>query len=385
MVAVTMISSSLRDRLLGWRDSILSNPRFQRFAAVFPLTRRVARRRAAAMFDLVAGFVYSQILLACVQLRLFDLLAERPASVDELATRLSLPRESMQMLLDGATALKLVQPRSQGRYGLGQLGAELCGNQGVLALVEHHAMLYRDLADPLALLRGPRGGGELAAYWAYVRGERPADLGSEQVSSYTALMAASQPMIAREVLHAFSFRAYRCLLDVGGGDGSFLSAVAAQNPELRCILFDLPAVAEKAAERFRVTGLADRATAVGGSFRTDRLPEGADIVSLVRVIHDHDDEVVAELLDAVHNALPDQGKLLIAEPIAGLPGTESISDAYFAFYLRAMGTGKARTFERLRDLLETAGFTQIELHSVPMPLVASVITAIKRSKCVNLA
>ncbi|ABD08696.1 hydroxyneurosporene-O-methyltransferase [Rhodopseudomonas palustris HaA2] len=380
-----MNSLSLRDRLLGWRDSVLSNPRFQRFAAVFPLMRPVARRRAAAMFDLVAGFVYSQILLACVQLRLFDLIAERPATVDELSVRCELPRESMQMLLDAAIALKLVQPRSEGRYGLGQLGAELCGNRGVLAMVEHHAMLYRDLADPVALLRGPRGGGELAAYWAYVRGERPAELGAEHVASYTALMAASQPMIAREVLHVFSFGAHRCLLDVGGGDGSFLSAVAAQTPELRCILFDLPAVAAKAADRFRTNGLAERATAIGGSFRTDPLPEGADIVSLVRVIHDHDDEVVAALLRAVHSALPERGTLLIAEPIAGLSRTASISDGYFAFYLRAMGTGKARTFEHLRSLLEAAGFAEIKLHLVPMPLVASVITATKTSKCVNLA
>lgn len=374
-----MVSLSLRDRLLGWRDSILSNPRFQRFAAVFPLMRPVARRRAVAMFDLLAGFVYSQILLACVQLRLFDIVAERPASAEELAVRLSLPVESMRMLLDGAVALRLLQMRSQSRYGLGQLGAELRGNPGVLALVEHHAMLYRDLADPVGLLRGARGGGgELAAYWAYVRGERPGELPGDAIASYTELMAASQPMIAREVLHVYPFRHHRCLLDVGGGDGSFLSAVAAQAPQLRCMLFDLPAVAEKAAARFAANGLAGRATAVGGSFTTDPLPEGADIVSLVRVIHDHDDEVVEALLRAVHNALPDNGKLLIAEPIAGLPGTAAISDAYFAFYLYAMGSGKARSFPRLRAMLENAGFSQVTLHPVPMPLVASVITASKR-------
>jgi demethylspheroidene O-methyltransferase len=373
--------SSLRDRLLGWRDSILSNPRFQRFAATFPLTRRVARKRAGAMFDVVAGFVYSQILLACVQLRLLDLLAARPASIDELATRLSMPRESMQLLIEAAAALKLVQPRSGGRYGLGQFGAELRGNPGVLALVEHHTMLYRDLADPVALLQGPRGGGEVAAYWAYVRGERPAELPSEAIASYTALMAASQPMIAREVLDVYSFRDHRCLLDLGGGDGSFLCAVAAQAPGLRCILFDLPAVAEKAAARFEASGLADRARAVGGSFLTDPLPEGADAVSLIRVIHDHDDEVVEALLRAVHRALPERGTLLIAEPLAGVPGTEAISDAYFAFYLRAMGSGQARSFARLRGLLESAGFEQVTLRPVSMPMVASVITAQKRQMC----
>ncbi|WP_420134308.1 methyltransferase [Rhodopseudomonas sp.] len=376
-----MSSFSLRDRLLGWRDAILSSARFQRFAAVFPLTRGVARRRAGAMFDIVAGFVYSQILLACVQLRLFELLRERPASAGELAQRLSLPPESMQLLLDAATALKLVQPRSGGRYGLGQLGAELCGNPGVRALVEHHAMLYRDLADPLAMLRGPRGGGELAAYWAYVRGEGAAELPADQVLPYTALMAASQPMIAREVLHVMSFKQHRCLLDVGGGDGSFLSAVAEQTPGLRVMLFDLPAVAAKAAERFQANGLAGRATAIGGSFRDDPLPEGADIVSLVRIIHDHDDDVVTTLLRAVHKALPVGGELLIAEPLAGPPGRESSTDAYFAFYLRAMGTGQGRTFARLTELLEAAGFGDIRLHAVPMPMVASVITAIKRPMC----
>lgn len=375
-----MTSLSLRDRLLAYRDAVLSNPRFQRFAAVFPLMRPVARRRAAVMFDLVAGFVYSQILLACVQLKLFDVLAERPATVDELAARFELPIESVRLLLDAAVALQLVQPRSAGRYGLGQLGAELRGNLGVLAMVEHHTILYRDLADPLAVLR-QGGGGELGAYWAYVRGQRPGELPSEAVASYTALMAASQPMIAREVLHAYSFDKHRFLLDVGGGDGSFVSAVAASAPQLRCLLFDLPPVADKATARFAATGLSSRATAVGGSFTTDPLPPGADIISLVRVIHDHDDEVVEPLLRAIHAALPDQGTLLIAEPLSGIPGAETITDAYLAFYLQAMGSGKARTFPQVRDLLQVAGFQDVRLHPVPMPLVASVITAIKRPTC----
>ncbi|NVN84828.1 MAG: methyltransferase [Rhodopseudomonas sp.] len=373
-----MIPLSFSDRLLGLRDSILSNPRFQRFAAIFPLTRGVARRRAGVMFDLVAGFVYSQVLFACVQLKLFDHLAAGPLSAEDLALRLSLPLDSTRLLLDAAESLQLVQRRSQGRYGLGQLGAELRGNQSVTALVEHHALLYRDLQDPIALLRGPGGGGELAAYWAYARDGQAADLSGAAVAPYTALMAASQPMIAVEVLHVYSFRDCRCLLDVGGGDGAFLAAVAAQLPELHCILFDLPAVAAKAAERFRSSGLSARATAVGGSFLTDPLPQGADLVSLVRVLHDHDDAEVMTLLRAVHQALPDNGKLLVAEPIAGTSGAESMAGAYFAFYLRAMGSGKARSFERLRDLLEQAGFGEIQLRPGPMPLVASIITAVKR-------
>jgi demethylspheroidene O-methyltransferase len=374
---------SLHDRLLALRDSILSNLAFQRFSSTFVLLRPIARRRAGALFDLCAGFVYSQILLACVRLRLFHHLADGPVSASELSSRVSLPVDSTILLLDAATSLKLVQRRSSDRYGLGPLGAALMGNPGVIAMIEHHAMLYSDLRDPVALLRGETEAGELASYWPYAKAGKPAALGRDAVAPYTALMSASQPMIAQQVLHSYSFSHHRCLLDVGGGDGAFLSAVAARSPKLRCVLFDLPAVADAASRRFRNEGLASRAVAIGGSFLTSRLPEGADIVSLVRVIHDHDDADVMTLLRAIRGVLPENGTLLIAEPMSGVSGTEVIGDAYFAFYLLAMGSGRPRTFERLQEMLGDSGFSDIALHPSPMPLLTSLITARAANKSVN--
>jgi demethylspheroidene O-methyltransferase len=140
-------------------------------------------------------------------------------------------------------------------------------------------------------------------------------------------------------------------------------------------LFDLPAVAEQASERFRSADLSSRAVAIGGSFLTDRLPEGADVISLVRVIHDHDDADVINLLRAIHQALPGNGTLLIAEPISGIRGHEPIGDAYFAFYLLAMGSGRPRSFERLREMLNQSGFADVSLRPANMPMLSSVITA----------
>jgi demethylspheroidene O-methyltransferase len=374
---------TLHDWLLGWRDSILANPAFQRFAGSFALTRPIARRRAGALFDLCAGFVYSQVLFACCRLKLFDQLASGPLSSAELTSRVPLSADATLLLLDAAVSLQLLQRRSDGRYGLGSLGAALRGNPGVVAMIEHHEMLYNDLKDPIALLRGDLGAGQLASYWPYAANRKAENLSHDAIAPYTALMAASQPMISQQVLSAYSFRGHRCLLDIGGGDGSFIAAVAAQAPKLRCVLFDLPAVADQASERFRTAGLASRAVAIGGSFLANRLPEGADIVSLVRVIHDHDDAVVMTLLRAVHLALPANGTLLIAEPISGVRGAEPIGDAYFAFYLLAMGSGRPRSFARLRDMLTEAGLTDIALRPVAMPMLASVITARKSRKYVN--
>jgi demethylspheroidene O-methyltransferase len=152
---------------------------------------------------------------------------------------------------------------------------------------------------------------------------------------------------------------------------------------LRCVLFDLPAVADTASDRFRANGLASRAVAIGGSFLTDALPAGADVISLVRIIHDHDDDHVMTLLRAIHRALPEDGTLVIAEPLAGTSGAEAIGDAYFGFYLLAMGSGRPRSFARLSEMLRASGFAQIALKPSDMPMLTSVVIARPSTKLDN--
>jgi demethylspheroidene O-methyltransferase len=367
------------DRWLAWRDRLLASPVFQRRAAAFALTRPVARRHARELFDLVAGFVYSQVLLACVQLRLFETLAEGPQTLAHLSNRLALPVDAMQRLLDAAVSLRLVEQRRGGRYGLGELGAPMVGNTAVAAMVQHHAALYADLADPVALLRASpeaRRENALARYWAYddagAAATGPAD---ERIATYSALMSASQPLVADEILDAYALRQHRCLLDVGGGDGRFLASVAQRVPALQLVLFDLPAVAQRARTRFAAAGIAARARAVGGSFLTDALPRGADIASLVRVVHDHDDANAMTLLRAVHAALPAGGTLLLAEPMAATPGAEAMGDAYFGFYLLAMGRGRPRSAVELTQMLNAAGFEAVRAVATRLPLQTQLLVA----------
>jgi demethylspheroidene O-methyltransferase len=366
---------SWTDRWLATRDRLVSSERFQRWAASFPLTRPFARRRARELFDLCAGFVYSQVLLACVRLDLFGILQASPLDARALALRLSLPEDATDRLLAAAASLRLVEQRSDGRYGLGVLGAALVGNPGVVAMIEHHALLYADLRDPVALLRGERDRTELGRYWAYAGNPDAAALAPEQVADYSRLMADSQPLVTREILAAYPLRRHRRLLDVGGGDGSFVCAVAAAVPTLALQLFDLPAVADRASARFAASGLAQRATAFGGDFRRDALPAGADLVTLVRVLFDHPDETVLELLAAVRRTMPADGTLLIAEPMAGTSGAEPMGAAYFGFYLMAMGRGRSRSPADFEQLLGRAGFTDIRLVPTPSPLQTGILVA----------
>ena len=365
----------LRGGWRSWRDRLLADPRFQRWAAAFPLTRPIARKRARALFDVCAGFVYSQVLLACLQLRLFDVLFEGPQSADALAARLSMSPAAMQRLLSAAASLNLVERRGRLLWGLGPLGAAVVGNPGIAAMIEHNALLYADLQDPVSLLRGETRGTAIARFWPYAatEGGTHGDVPAEAAAAYSRLMGVSQAMIANDVISAYPFSRHRRLLDVGGGDGTFLATVFERVPSLELMLFDLPPVAERAARRFADSRYAGRARAIGGSFLRDPLPGGADIVSLVRVLHDHDDGPAMALLRTARAALPADGVLLVAEPMVHERRPDPVGDAYFGFYLLAMGSGRARPASEIARMMAEAGFTEIREHPTCQPMLTRVL------------
>jgi tRNA A58 N-methylase Trm61 len=113
-------------------------------------------------------------------------------------------------------------------------------------------------------------------------------------------MAASQGFVVEEILSTYFFGEHQCVLDVGAGKGRFACDMAARAPHLQVKLFDLPPVLELAKNNVQQRGMSDRMSFYPGSFLHDELPKGADLVTLVRVAHDHPDDVVKQLLQKIH-------------------------------------------------------------------------------------
>lgn len=364
-------TGALRERVFAWRDALLGDPAFHRRVLRFAPSRWIARRRARELFDITAGFVYSQVLFACVELDLFERLAAGPASLPVLAEEFGLPREALERLLEAAAELRLLQRVAPGIWRLGDLGAASRGSPGIAAMVRHHHHLYADLADPLALLHD-RSSSRLGQYWHYAA--RPGESRQDRARAYSDLMARSQSFVADDVLAHRPLWDRRQLLDVGGGSGVFAAEALRRFPDLRATVFDLPDVAKLAGERFEAEGLAHRANVVAGDMLSDALPAGADVVSLVRILHDHDDDAVRRLLASVRRAIRADGLLLLAEPMERTRGAAGVG-AYFHMYLWAMRSGRPRSRGRLRELLEEAGFADVREQRSYQPLLVRVLTA----------
>ena len=366
------------DRVLILRDQLIATKRFQRLAASLPIFRSISRTRASNLFDVMSGFVYSQILLACVRLNVFNLLKNGPLNLEELSRLTHFPMKGLQTLADAAVAIRLLERRSEQRYGLGALGSPLVGNDAIAAMVEHHTAFYADMRDPLALLSGSMDERNLGKYWPYVsdNDEDQASLkNQESVAEYSALMSASLPLVADEIVDAYNFSKHQCMLDVGGGQGTFLKCVHEGSPQLKKMLFDLPGVAQLAAQQLGSNPATREIQTHGGNFFIDALPTGADLITLVRVIFDHDDERVLTLLASIHAALPSGGTLLIAEPMADAPDAEAMGHAYFGFYLLAMGRGRPRTIKEISNLLKKVGFKSVQTVATKMPINTQIVLA----------
>lgn len=359
----------------GWLNRLIARPGFQSWASRFPLTRGQARRDGAMLFDVVQGFVQSQVLMAVVELDLLRRLRGGPRSAEVLGRATGIAPDRMQVLLQAAAALKLIKRKRSGDYILARKGAAMMGVPGLEAMIRHHRAFYADMQDPVGLLRGPERT-ELSEFWPYVFGARGA-IDPQVAETYSDLMAQSQLLVAQDTLRAVSFKGIKHLADIGGGTGAFLEAVGAAYPNLRMTLFDLPQVVPGATARFEAAGMMDRVTIEPGSFRDDAVPQEADAISLVRVLYDHADETVIELLAEVFEALPDGGRLIISEPMGGGAQPDRAGDVYFAFYTLAMQTGRTRSAAEISALCAQAGFTDICSPRPARNYVTRVVTAQK--------
>jgi demethylspheroidene O-methyltransferase len=367
---------SWRVRWVARRNAVFANPRFQYWCAKLPLVNRIARSRAGEAFDLVAGFTYSQVLRAYVESGLFDTLQRGPIGHAEVAEELGLSREAALVLLRAGRALRLSEEPVGDGWMLGEAGAVLAADHGAQAMIRHHRLLYRDLADPMELLRKDRRAPtELSRFWSYAGAlHGAAERGAETVE-YSQLMATSQNFVVDQVLATYSFPEGARLLDVGGGHGAFLTHMGEARPDLHLGLFDLPEVVEQGerilAERFGP----GRVSAHPGNFFEDAIPQGYDVVSLVRILHDHDDDPASLLLANIHRSLAPGAQLLIAEPMARAPGAEGMGEAFFGMYLWAMGSGRPRSAAEIAAMARAAGFAHTRILETPQPVNAGIVVA----------
>ena len=357
--------------------NVFSSTKVHGAIAKVPILRTLISYEGNKIHEVMSGFVYSQILHLLINLGIFQFLKKEGRSLDEVSQFLEIANERSLLLLRGGCALNLICYK-RNKYWLTRVGAQIVGVPGLMDMIQHNQILYRDLIDPVKILYG-RTETELGQFWPYVRKEAKKKNISTKVSSeYSKLMQTSQRLVSEQTLQAYSFKGVKRILDIGGGTGAFLLAVKRKYPSIVATVFDLPNVINVAKSNHqKIDDIVGLLNFCPGDFLKDEIPSKQDVISLVRVLYDHEDSTVELLLKRIYEALPKGGSLLITEPMSGGSKPMRSSDCYFSFYTMAMTTGKVRSFEEHKAILLRTGFSNIVKHVVSAPFITQVMSAKK--------
>ncbi len=156
------------------------------------------------------------------------------------------------------------------------------------------------------------------------------------------------------ILAQLEFDPFRLAVDVGGSHGTLLLGLLAKHPSARGIVFDLPDVAARAAERLRSHPQGDRIEAAGGDFLR-AVPDGGDLYLLKQILHNWDDAQCIAILKSLRKSIVPSGRIVVIERL--LPETIAPDMAFdFDILMMIWSTGRERSLTQFRELLANAGF-----------------------------
>lgn len=294
-----------------------------------------------------------------------------PVRLDTLAETIGARPLRLYKFLDGLESLGLVEHRQPSDD---LLAAEYVSVEPLVPAVE--AVLGENSIErdrdkyPWYEIHGRLGevlAGELDAKFPWP------PVTEEDVRGFENSMAAGCGPILESLLSARNeiFNSHTRWLDVGGGDGTVAEALLHADPRLTCDVFNLPQAAGLVEERARAAGLADRLGTVAGDFLNGPLPEGYDVLSFVRVLHDWPADVARLLLEKARAALPPGGRLVICEEFRT---RDRLAVQFFwTYFLVGVDacTSRLREVEWYTEALEAIGFVDIRI----IPGVFDVVVA----------
>jgi len=325
------------------------------------------------MLQMMTGYWVSQAVYVAAKLGIADLLVDGPVGCNDLATATRTHAPSLQRTLSALASVGVFSEVAPGRFGLTPLAALLrsATPDSMRALaVMYMEEQYRSWGDFLHSVRTGQPAFEqqfgMGVFEYYTKNPEPSAVFNEAMTGLTTRLASA-------VAESYDFSAFGSVVDVGGNQGTLLTAILRRHPLTRGVLFDLPHVVAAAEPVLRKAGVDARCARRGGDF-FEAVPTGGDAYILASVLHDWDDARCKAILATCRSAMPANGKLLIVELVLPVGRDEPFFGKWVDLHMLVMAGGRERTEAEYRTLLQAGGFELLRL--VPTLAGPSIIEAV---------
>ena len=326
---------------------------------------------SSRLLDLVwPGGLAVQAVRTAAELGIAEELADGPRTSEELARAVGAHAPTLARLLRVLVSLELLRERD-GRFEQTAVSETLRGGpaESTRPWAEFLGapFLWRSwerLPEAVRTGRTPFDEANGASFYEHLAAH------PEDARLYDEAMSVGAEMNVEPVVGAYDFSRFGKIVDVGGGRGSLLRGILEATPQLRGVLFDLPAVV--AGSDLGASPVADRCEIVGGN-AFDGIPAGADAYLLKSVIHGFDDEDSVRVLRRCREAITDGGRLLLVELVLPESPEPDPRQAIMDLLMFTLVPGRERTEPEFREILIGAGFALERVVSTSGP--SSIVEA----------
>lgn len=323
-----------------------------------PVNSAEKMRLRAALIEKIGGYMHAHALGLAAELKLADLIHSGVDTSAALAEATGTHEPSLRRLLRLLAAVGLTTEPAPGTFGLTPVGDLLRSDSpdSLYAFTrmfthESHFSAWQGLGHAVRT-------GDSA--WDHVFGKNIyaylADL-PELSELFNVAMSQESRIAAGHIAAAYDFSGVSKVVDIGGGDGTLVSAILRANPGPTGVVFDSPAGVAQAEDVLAAAGLSDRTTVVAGDF-FESVPEGGDLYIIKSVFQDWDDGPAKAILRTVRAHIPADATLLIVGSV--LPETAAPGEPipfYTDMNMLVNSGGRERTESHFRELLTETGFS----------------------------
>jgi len=326
------------------------------------------------IMSMTRGFQVAKMLMAAVDLGLFDFL-EEPKSAVETAAWLKADPRATGIFMNGLAGLGLLD-KDGDRFRNRDLASRYLvrGSENYRgAIVKHIEHTWeRGWNDLKETILVGRPAAVETEKWVDGRPERD----EASVRAFIWGMHAIARDLAPSVAARLDLTGVRRLLDLGGGPATYAITFAQANPELQATVFDLPMPIEIARENITKNGLTDRVGALAGNFLKDDIGTGYDFIWISQILHSHDEAQCKLIIAKAVAALNPGGSLAIQDFFLNADGASPTGSAMFGVHMLAVTPrGRAYTFVEVGEWMQAAGLTPPEF--IQSGMDASILLAKK--------
>ncbi|HDS9456087.1 TPA: methyltransferase [Enterobacter asburiae] len=334
----------------------------------------LSRKEGMCLLEQSMGFVWQAALRAVAVIGVADLLVEGKKSVKQLAKELNVDSDYLHRIMRLLSSRGVFNELSETEYGLSH-SAQFLRSDHEFSLRAAVIMLtdqtfWQPAAKLDELLQGKPVFNELFGkpfydYWQH-------DESVADSNIFHAGMASMSSVENEVIAETYSFPQNAVVADIAGGLGNLLLAVLRRNPTITGILFDQKDVLAR--NRLHLLNDNRRWKTVEGSF-FESCP-AADIYLLKYILMDWPDEKAIQILQCCRNAMKENARLLIFEPLIKKDNNEQGRFEIDLLLLTSFDGGRARTeleyqilFEqtklKLNKIIDTRSYLSI-LEAVPV-------------------